>query len=175
MRIFLMVLVSLTLCFSKSFEKELERLNDMQLNTMIASLKMGKDTKTDFILAAIAWRETGFGRIRANESDGKYGSYGAHQILLDTFMIRYKEIYDLLGKEVVKKLLMWSDEISAKLALVELSYWDKRHKGNMKKMLASYNAGNKGINSSKGLAYANDVLARAKAIEKYVTKNDLYY
>lgn len=175
MRLLLMVLLTFTLCFSKGYEKELERLSDAQLETLVTSLRVGKDYKMDFILAAIAWKETNFGKIRVNEKDGKFGSYGPHQILLDTFMLRYTHLCDMLGEKAIKHMLTYSDTINAKMAMEELAYWHKRHKGNLTKMLASYNAGNKGINSPRGLAYSKDVQARAKALEKYVIKNDLYY
>lgn len=108
-----------------------------------------------YIMAAISWQESSAG---TNLKAGKgHHSYGVFQNYLPTVKARAKQDGKQLSDSEIKQMLK-SRRNSAKWAYIELSYWLNIHNGNMRKALASYNAG---WNVKSGNTYASNVLEKA--------------
>ena len=172
--ILLMVISASTLLgnndlFNKYY-KDLTKLNIDQINIMSTSYFTGKQNDLGHTLAAIAWKESDFGRYSINLADGMYGSFGPYQIHLHLHVkaLGIKTTWSI-SREAER--LINDIEYSSKVALDNLLYWKERSKGNKspyKSMLASYNAGNAGIENIAGKAYAEDVAIRVKVIQKFM-------
>lgn len=179
----LTAILFVSVSFAKaSYKEELNNLTPDQMAVFMHSLSEGKNDDLSLTLAAIAWKESHFGNNKVNKTDGKHGSYGTHQILLTTAASYLKKnkivnvnLKNKKQKEVLIKFLTEKEEISSYFALEELKYWSGRHKGDWKKMVASYNAGNKGINSEAGEKYYKDVAYRVKLIKEYIASNNIVY
>lgn len=179
--LFLILSTFLTFSFGNGYterlQRELNNLSDEQILVLANSLWHGKDHDLSIWLAATAWKESNFGKYKVNATDGKYGSYGSHMILLDTAFkvsgINPKK--DKFKVWMLKNSLLNLETVSIFYAVNELEYWLKRHKGNFDKAVASYNAGNKGINSDAGKRYLADIKLRMKYIKKYVEARGLKF
>lgn len=175
---FLISLLIVSNLYGKTYKEELETLTPQQYAVLMYSLETGKEHNLGYTLAAIAWKESSFGKNKVNQNDGKHGSYGSHQILLTSavgFLRENKivnvDLKDKASKDILIEYLTKDEEVSMRFALEELKYWHKRHKGNYKKMIASYNAGNAGINSTAGEKYANDVAYRVKLLQEFISNS----
>jgi hypothetical protein len=114
-----------------------------------------------YIMAAISWKESSAG---ANLKAGKgHHSYGVFQNYLPTVKARAKLEGKNLSDSEIRKMLK-SRRNSAEWAYIELSYWLNIHNGNMRKAIASYNAG---WNVKRGNSYASDVLEKANFLKKH--------
>lgn len=114
-----------------------------------------------YIMAAISWKESSAG---VNLKAGKgHHSYGVFQNYLPTVKARAKLEGKNLSDSEIRKMLK-SRQNSAEWAYIEFSYWLNIHNGNMRKALASYNAG---WNVKRGNSYASDVLEKANFLKKH--------
>lgn len=175
MRKLLLFFIFVTSLYSRSVDAyvtELKNLDKNQSMTMVMSYWTGVKSDFGLTLMAIVWKESSFGKNLSNTRDGKYGSFGVGQILLETAMRRLNKTSKADRKDVKMKLLT-DTAFNLKLAMEELTYWRKYHKDKKKRkywltcVIASYNAGWKSVYSSKGKEYAKDVLVRIKALKKY--------
>lgn len=167
-----MLLLSLVLSLGhaeRNYLKELHNLDHDQYKVLIDSLSYGKSYDLGYTLAAIAWKESHFGKYKVNQSDGEYGSYGVYHILLDT-ALRRENIKDTgyINRHTLKLKLITDNSVNAAHALTELNYWKKYHKGSYKKMVASYNAGWKSTKSNYGYRYYKDISKRVKVLKSYL-------
>ncbi|AUE22997.1 hypothetical protein FDI95_gp124 [Citrobacter phage CF1 ERZ-2017] len=108
-----------------------------------------------YVMAALLWQESSAGL----KTKGKSGhqAYGMFQNYLPTMRNRVAEIgWKMTDAEIIRMLNKRSN--SASWAYIELSYWLNRHNGDMRKAIASYNAGN---NWKSGNKYASQVLDKA--------------
>ena len=159
---------------SMTYREELRNLTPRQYAVLMHSLEAGRSEDLGLTLAAIAWKESSFGKEKSNPGDGKHGSYGSHQILLTSAAahLRNQGIVNvnLNGeqKDIMIHYLVKNEEVSIRFALEELRYWQKKHKGNYRKMLASYNAGNVSLASPAGAKYARDVAYRVRLLEEFI-------
>lgn len=112
-----------------------------------------------YIMAALAWQESSAG---TNTAKGKgHHAYGMFQNYLPTLRERVKQVgWKMSDEEIVR--MVKSRKNSATWAYVELSYWLDRHKGDMRKAIASYNAGNKW---KAGNGYASQVIEKANYLK----------
>jgi hypothetical protein len=108
-----------------------------------------------YVMAAILWQESSAGL----KTKGKSGhqAYGIFQNYMPTMRNRLKQIGWNMSDAEIKRMLK-NRSHSASWAYIELSYWLNRHNGNMRKAIASYNAGN---NWKAGDGYAKEVLEKA--------------
>ncbi len=103
------------------------------------SYQAGNEVGLGYTLAAIALAESSAGRDRVNWKDP---SFGAYHILISSASNRLH----VTDKDAQIKLaydIATDDVLGAQLAISELLYWQSRHKHNWRKMVQSYNAGNK--------------------------------
>lgn len=137
---------------------ELYRMSNNQLNTLIQSYKYGKKYGLGYTLAAIAWQESQAGLYPVNISDP---SFGVHHILLTTAMKRGKVRNTSFHRNMLASELL-NHDVSASYAIKELKYWKRYHKGNWKRIWASYNAGH---NFKNGLKYSQQIEEKIQKIK----------
>lgn len=148
------------------YYKELENLSSEQIAILFDSYYHGKEHDLELTLAAIAWKESSFGKFKVNSKDGKYGSFSSYQIKLDTHAKANNiEEFAHIIEEASK--LLHDNDYAAQVAIKNLLYWKER-RSTYSGMLASYNAGNKGLKNPKGRAYANDVKLRVKVLSDFI-------
>lgn len=154
------------------YVKELRNLDKNQSMNLVMSYWVGKPNDFALTLMAIVWKESNFGRYQSNTRDGKYGSFGLGQILLETAMSRLNLKTDK-ERRALKVKLLTDNAFNLRLAMKELMYWKNIHKEKKRRKywltctIASYNAGWKSVHSEKGKAYSKDVLVRIKALKKF--------
>ena len=155
----------------------LEKLNDGQKRVLVDSYTYGKNFDLGYTLAAIAWKESNFGMYMTNLGDGKYGSYGVFHILLDHAIVRHNiKATNKWNKSRLVERLIFDFDFSAQEAIGQLEYWKNKFKNKENTLawaIAGYNAGNKGLDSSKGQSYRTDVKYKIRALEIYMAKNKL--
>lgn len=143
---------------------------------MALAYRIGSRDGYGLLLTAIIWKESSFGVKLINRKDGKNGSYGVAQILLETAMVRNnvktsKEVRDLRMKLLTDHIFNLNE------AVKELKFWRQYHKVRKKRKqwrlytVASYNAGFRSYKSPKGRAYANDIAVRIEALKKFFKRD----
>lgn len=171
------VICSILLVLSISSEASQQTFSNVQLDNLKFAYEFGeqfgkdgkfKDHKTryddnglGYIMAAMTWQETSAGLNmpfkKGHEAHGMFQNY------LPTLRARTRQIgWNMTDQELVG--MVSSRNNSASWAYIELSYWLNVHKGDIKKSIASYNAGN---SWHKGSKYANDVLAKANYLKSH--------
>lgn len=166
----MLIALSLVRLNAMTLTQELESLTKSQYEEMIRSLKDGKDHDLSLTLAAIAWQESRFGKKVINTKDGKHGSFCKYQILVQTASKRHNlNVYATVNK------LMFDRKFCSSNAIAELTFWKKYHKGNWKKMVASYNAGFKSIDNPLGSLYAEQVAIKLRVLSKFIKKYNIEY
>lgn len=157
-----------------NYYNDLGKLSNDQRKVLIEAYIAGESNKLEKTLVAISWIESALGERLENLSDGKYGSYGRYHALLETVLDRNGMKHDKATRIAVAKKLKTDLNFANSEVIAELMYWSKVHKNKnnpYREMLASYNAGTKGLRSGAGQSYANDVVKRVKAIELYMKNN----
>jgi hypothetical protein len=157
------------------YYKDLYNLNDEQIYNMIFSYAMGNKDGNDLglTLAAIAWKESLFGKYSINLADGKHGSFGMYQIVLDYAAIR-NNIKTIWAKSRLAESLLRDKAFAAEEAIAVLKYFMNRNGCSWRCGVASYNAGFSGLKSKEGREYAHDILLRVKALDRKFTNLSLY-
>lgn len=138
-------------------------LDDEQQLVVEYSYARGKEIDMGYTLAAIALTESSAGKHRVNLKDPSSGSY---HILVHTAATRLN-VTDELGKLNLLHKIATDDVLGATLAILELSYWDTKHKGDWRKTVMSYNAGHKfwnGVNYLKKITYYVKELKQCKML-----------
>lgn len=161
--------------YSNIYLEELERLDQKQKEILYLAYSNGAEKGLGLTLAAIAWKESQFGKFMLNVTDGKYGSYGPYHVVLDYALVR-NNVKTSWEKSRLAEKLLYNMEFSSKEALSVLSYWAKRFKNKdnpWRWTVAAYNNGNKSLTTTKGLNYVNDIAIRVKTIEKYFIKHKI--
>ncbi len=151
----------------KKLLKEFNNLTVEQKKTMKEAFEYGEKHGLGLSLAAITWKESEFGRNKISPGGG---NLGLTQININTYLNRYKVKRTKNNISNVRNKLIHDDKHNMKAAIDELKYWMsfKKKGESYKKVYARYNNGWK-INSG-GIAYANDVTARVKILEKKLKK-----
>lgn len=113
-----------------------------------------------YIFAAILWVESSAGVKTSNGPN--HPSHGIFQNYLKTVRDRLKQRGYRYSNAEIKRLLK-DDIMSASFAEEELVYWLGRHRGNLFRAVASYNAGN---NWRASISYANNVFKKAEYLKR---------
>lgn len=157
--------------------EEQHKFNDIQLDNMQYAYSFGeqydkhgkakaREKRYDnnglgYIMAALVWRESSAG-IKEKGKKG-HEAYGMFQNYLPTIRSRVDKLgWKMTDRQIIK--MMGKRSNSAAWAYIELSYWLDVHKGDMRKAIASYNAGWK---FKAGDAYASDVLKKANYLKSH--------
>lgn len=113
-----------------------------------------------YIMAGLLWQESSAG-INQGLNKDKHHAYGMFQNYLPTLRSRVQQVgWKMSDKEIIR--MVQKRQNSASWAYIELSYWIDVHKGDMRKAIASYNAG---WNVKAGSNYASEVLEKANYLK----------
>lgn len=113
-----------------------------------------------YIMAGLLWQESSAG-INQGLNKDKHHAYGMFQNYLPTLRSRVQQVgWKMSDKEIIR--MVQKRQNSASWAYIELSYWIDVHKGDLRKAIASYNAG---WNVKVGSKYASEVLEKANYLK----------
>lgn len=113
-----------------------------------------------YIMAGLLWQESSAG-INQGLNKDKHHAYGMFQNYLPTLRSRVQQVgWKMSDKEIIR--MVQKRQNSASWAYIELSYWIDVHKGDLRKAIASYNAG---WNAEAGSKYASEVLEKANYLK----------
>lgn len=150
-------------------ELELENLTKEQYQVMLGALHYGEEYELGLTLAAIAWKESGFGKFTMNLDDGKYGSFSPYHIRLDYASQRHNIKTGWSRSRLAERLLNDLEFATKEAARVLQSFRGK--KCNYSCSIARYNGGYTAHKNKKALAYAEDIKKRVEAIKGYISRN----
>lgn len=161
--------------YDKKYLKELEELTTEQKEVLYIAYSTGAEEGYGLTLAAIAWKESQFGKYMLNVTDGKYGSYGPYHVLLDYSLKRHK-ITTKWGKSRLAEKLLYDIEFSSKEALDVITYYHNRFKKKdnpWRWAVAAYNIGTKALNTDTGKEYSRDIALRVITLKEYFIKHKI--
>lgn len=136
-----------------------QKLSDSQVGVIVKAYHLGEPDGYGYTLAAIAWQESLAGVVKVNAFDP---SFGIFHINLTTASKR-EGITSNFSKNMLAQRLIDDDSYNAYHAMQELDFWKAQHKGNWRKMWASYNGG---WNWKKAGSYAEAIATKIKIIRK---------
>ena len=144
--------------------EEWDSLSEEQQYRLEYSFNYGKPENLGYTLSSLALVESRAGLYKVNLESRDFG----------LFQINYKTIMNTLGvtshwkkKEIITKVIV-DDSLSAYLAMSVLKHFDKVHKGNWKKMVMSYNIGNRKDKKTikRGESYYKKVVSSVKMLKR---------
>jgi len=143
-------------------DEELRSMTDAQRYTLMKAFAYGAPYDLGYTLAAIAWQESQAGSVPVNVNDPSFGPFHNK---MDTVMRRVVIKDTQYNRNRIATRLLNDFEFAASMAVAELSYWDRVHHGNWRRMVRSYNAGYN--HSSKNAdAYVGNIIQKVKAIKR---------
>lgn len=178
LRILILLLIAYTGVFAtsskvnpkvESYYEEILNMTPEQIGTLYSAYAYGIEDDLSLTLAAIVWKESKAGVWTINLNDGKYGSYSAYHINLEYAALRHN-MNTSWGRSRLAERLLQDEEFAAGEALTVLKAY-KTKTCNHHCTLAKYNGGNLGDKNNRSVAYANDVILRIKALDKYFNEN----
>lgn len=139
------VLIIGSLLFSATSSAKECIFNQDQIKLLKYSYERGKEHDLQWTLAAITWQESGAGRALKNPTSHAYGPYGNLLRTVESRLRDPKFVETLpripLTRDAIINLLKHDWEFSSQMAIVELQNWERVHKGNRQKAIASYFGG----------------------------------
>mgnify|MGYP000442254936 CR=1 FL=1 len=154
----LTLLVAINLYSWEFTQKNLQEMTPKQLQILKESYEIGKQIDLGYTLAAITVVETRVGKYMREEN-----YCGVHQVSINTTKLRFNSLARYKHTRLCE-LINNSSELSAKLALSELMYWNKV-RTNWSEVVMSYNGG---WNTTKhGVTY----LSRIRKVVKVLQNN----
>ena len=147
----------------------LAQFSESQKQVLLRSYLAGEQDGFGLTLAAIAWQESCAGVYKMNFQDPSAGNFHAY---IPGVIKRYPELkQNGFTQNMVGAMLVDDDDFAAKIAITELKFWYKEHKGNWKNIIKSYNKGyswqkNEQANL-QAEKYYQEVAIRVKQLESY--------
>lgn len=134
-----------------------DEMNESQVTVLLKSYERGLESDLGYTLAAIAWKESSAGKYRVNPLSSDYGAYG----------INYKTVQRITGFSYYESIgviqdIIFNDDEGATFALETLEWNMKHHKGDWRKAVMHYNAGNQ---YWLGKEYASEISTKVKILQ----------
>jgi len=150
---------------------EITHLSKEQLNNLIFTYNKAYKYKLNYVLSAISWEESKFGKIPFNFSDPSAGLY--HN-LIPTVLKRNNIKVNKYNINKMGTKLNNDREFAFKMAMAEINFWRYKEKMNLNDTVRSYNAGyrwkkHKKIRNNANI-YLNKIILRI-IILKWFFKN----
>ncbi|MDD6055426.1 MAG: hypothetical protein SOW25_03820 [Helicobacter sp.] len=182
MRVLLIIslFTSFALCVPKVEFKNscvpLSQFSKSQKEVLLRSYLSGEKDGFGLTLAAIAWKESCAGEYKMNFQDPSAGNFHAY---IPGVIKRYPNLkQNGFTENLVGAMLVENDEFAAQIAIYELKFWQREHKGDWKKIIKSYNKGyswQKSTSANKlAESYYSDIAWRVKQLESYFANNNLH-
>jgi len=157
--LFLALLVLPTLLYS-DYLKELKSLSIEQKKVMVQAYEIGEPFDLEFTLIAIVWKESDFGKYPLNLESM---DCGVTQINIYWYLKNHDLRTNYYNKSKFCAKLIKDNRLALFSAIDILLHFKKVHKGPWRKMVGSYNGGNK-----PNMKYAKDIAKRIQAIKQFV-------
>ena len=146
----------------------LEKFNDTQKEVLLRSYLAGYQFGFGYTLAAIAWKESCAGEYKMNFQDPSAGIFHAY---IPGVIKRYPKLkQNGFTQNMVGAMLVEDDKFAAQIAISELKFWDKIHKGNWRNIVKSYNKGyswQKNLQSNiQAEKYYADIAKKVKQLQE---------
>lgn len=159
---------ALTISASEACEplQKTYQLSDEQVEVMNRSYRFGHEYDYGYTMAAISYAESSAGMNPENPSDP---SGGVFHILLSHVLKRFDMDNTPDNRELAMNMLVNNFDFAAQMALEELQYWDKVHRGDIFRTWRSYNGGfyNRSKTASvNSMAYANKIKKLVSFLER---------
>ena len=153
----------------------LEKFNDTQKEVLLRSYLAGYQFGFGYTLAAIAWKESCAGEYKMNFQDPSAGIFHAY---IPGVIKRYPKLkQNGFTQNMVGAMLVEDDKFDAQIAISELKFWDKIHKGNWRNIVKSYNkdySWQKNLQSNiQAEKYYADIAKKVKQLQEYFASNEL--
>ncbi len=152
---------------------DLQKFSDKQKDILFYAYYYGKDHGLGYLMAAIAWKESCAGEYLLNFSDPSAGIYHNHIPSVIKKYTKYKDSSFL--RNVVGQMLIANPTFASSVTLDNLFYWDKIHKGNLEKIIKSYNRGfswqQSSVANKSATAYYNDVANKMRELQTFIPLN----
>ncbi|MDE5603004.1 MAG: hypothetical protein K2I71_03675 [Helicobacter sp.] len=147
----------------------LEQFSPSQKEVLLQAYLAGEAEGFGYTLAAIAWKESCAGVYKMNFQDPSAGNFHAY---IPGVIKLYPELkQNGFTQNMVGAMLVNDDDFAAKIAITELKFWHKEHKGNWKNIIKSYNKGYSWQKSSQSNSqaefYYKDVANKVKQLQDY--------
>lgn len=141
-----------------------------QKDVLMYAYYYGRDHGFGYLMAAIAWKESCAGEYLLNFSDPSAGIYHAH---IPNVIRKYTSYQDSpFLRNVVGQMLISDPMFASSIALDNLRYWHKVHKGDLHKIIKSYNKGfawrNKESVNRQAQAYYIDIMRKINELEVFI-------
>lgn len=119
----------------------MENMSEEKIQKILEIYDATANTGHQLTLTAIAWKESRASSWPVNLNDPSCGPF--HNKIVNV-MQREKIEDKPFNRNLVCARLIHELDFAIKHAVLELEFWDKKHKGNWRKIIASYNGGHKG-------------------------------
>lgn len=146
-----------------------------QKEVLLKSYLAGAEHGFGYTLAAIAWQESCAGVYKMNFQDPSAGIYHAY---IPGVIKRYKNLkQNGFTQNLVGAMLVSNDTFAQKIAISDLKFWHKEHKGDWKKIIKSYNKGyswqKNDYANTQAENYYKSIAQKVKELEAYLPKSTL--
>ncbi|WP_034552139.1 hypothetical protein [Helicobacter apodemus] len=147
----------------------LEQFSPSQKEVLLHAYLAGEAEGFGYTLAAIAWKESCAGVYKMNFQDPSAGNFHAY---IPGVIKRYPELkQNGFTQNMVGAMLVDDDDFAAKIAITELKFWYKEHKGNWKNIIKSYNKGytwqKNSQSNTQAEFYYTDIANKIKQLQGY--------
>lgn len=147
----------------------LEEFSQSQKTVLLRAYLAGEREGFGLLLAAIAWKESCAGVYKVNFQDPSAGNFHAY---IPGVIRKYPELkQNGFTQNMVGAMLVEDDTFAEEIAIAELKFWQKEHKGNQKNIIKSYNKGyswTKSANANlQAEKYYQDIIWRIGKLEYY--------
>ena len=130
-----------------------KNFNQQQLQVLIQSYEFGKTFGFEWLLPAIAWQESCAGIYQINFQDPSAGVFHA---LIPSVIKQYSTLRDTqLNRNRIGQFLIQNFDFAKKVARNEILFWNKKYKGDLEKIIKSYNKGTKWQSNKQSQTLAN--------------------
>ncbi|MBX7489878.1 hypothetical protein [Helicobacter turcicus] len=155
----------------------LAQFSKSQKEVLLRSYLAGESEGFGLTLAAIAWKESCAGEYKMNFQDPSAGNFHAY---IPGVINRYPQLkQNGFTQNMVGAMLVEDDEFAAKIAILELKFWQREHKGDWKNIIKSYNKGYSWKKNTSANAqaekYYQEVAWRVKELESYFKGKDVQH
>ena len=134
------------------------KLSIAQQERLEFAYDVGKHSNFGWTLAAIALKESSAGEYRLNIHTKDVGLFMINSVTAE----RTLGITNYYKKLELHQKLIYDDELGGTIALSVLKHFNKVHKGDWKKVVRSYNEGNKWLKDVKSAKKSLDYYEKVK-------------
>lgn len=153
MNIKIILFISLLISNIFALDFDAEKLTNEEIKKLKEIKEEGKKYGLSYSLMAIAIKESELGKYMINVDSKDFGMYQAN---IKTVISRNNVKDTSWNRNVLATKLISDFEFATKTAVSELTYWQKIHKNDWKKVWSSYNGGWQ-YNSQKAKLYSQDI------------------